>query len=128
MKLKRFYPLFVLFIVLALIGATGSAVYFYRQYTVANKDKIQAQQDTRDFMKAAGSALLLPKEDPVIATVSDKSKLQEQLFFKTAENGDKVFIYPKAGLAVLFRPSIGKVIPVSTIQSNTTPIIPTLPT
>ncbi len=120
MKSKSLFKVLFILIFLLLIGASSAALYFYHQYTTTNKAKLAAAQDMRDYMKVAGGAVLLPQEEPIAATVSDKNKLQSQAFFKSAQNGDKVFIYAKSGLAVLFRPSIGKIVQVSTIQVSDT--------
>lgn len=55
-------------------------------------------------------------ETPTLATVSDVSKLKNQVFFKNAENGDKVLIYTQAGKALLYRPSSKKVIEYSNVS------------
>lgn len=122
MKKRLILTTIAVLFVLGFVAASATAIYFYRQYTIANKDKIEAQKDMKDFLGVAGNALLLPQETPVVATVSDKSKLTEQSFFRSAENGDKVFIYSKDGLAVLFRPGIKKVIQVASIQSTAQPV------
>lgn len=64
-----------------------------------------------------GNLVALPVgETPTLATVSDKSKLANQPFFRQSENGDKVLIYKVAGKAYLYRPSQNRVIDVTTIN------------
>lgn len=63
------------------------------------------------FIDAVQKQIPLPKnEEPMIATVDDKTKLQEQEFFQQAENGDKVLMYKQAKKAFLYRPSTDTVI------------------
>lgn len=59
-------------------------------------------------------------ETPTLATVSDASKVKNQAFFKNAQNGDKVLLYSKAGQAVLYRPSIKKIIAIAPVDLNGT--------
>lgn len=61
--------------------------------------------------------MVLPDEVPTIATVTDKNKLATQPFFKNANDGDKVLIFSVAAKAILFRPELGKIIEVASIQS-----------
>jgi len=69
----------------------------------------------------------LPKdEEPTIATVLDKEKLKDQLFFAKAENGDKVIIYSKNQKAILYRPSINKIIDVAPISIAPPQVTPTV--
>ena len=64
------------------------------------------------------SLILLPQgEEPTVATVADKTKLDSQPFFKDALNGDKVLIYAKAGVAILYRPSLNKIVTVAPVQT-----------
>lgn len=48
-------------------------------------------------------------EQPVVLTVTDKTKVQQE-FLSRAENGDQVMLYYQARKAVLYRPSENKVI------------------
>lgn len=72
----------------------------------------EASKLEKEELVAKTSKLIeLPKnEEPTIATVKDVSKLQNQAFFKNAQNGDKVLIYTQAKRAVLYRESTNKVI------------------
>lgn len=113
-----------------LVGAAGGAGYFYRAYkkTLSEKDSLLSQlsgkapevPEVESVVASVSKLIDLPQgETPTLATVSDKSKLESQTFFKRAENGDKVLIYTTAGKAILFRPSTGKVVDMTAI--NTTP-------
>lgn len=47
--------------------------------------------------------ILLPEETPTIATVTDAEALAaEQPFFRDAQNGDRIMIYPEAERAILY--------------------------
>lgn len=108
-----------LFIILVLIL---SSLYFYFQYQKTKELLQNPQQVTKDQTKklldTIGKLIELPKEEPTIATVTDKNKLNSQSFFKNADNGDKVLIFMAAKKAILYRPSINKIIEVMPIASN----------
>ena len=112
---KKIFPLFLAGII---IGAGG--MYAYSNYVPqadANFDQIQ---------RYVGSMIELPNETPTLATVSDIAKLRDQSFFIKAQNGDKVLIYPNTKLAILYRPSIHKIINIGPItvretQNSSTP-------
>jgi len=100
----------------------SSSIYFYRQYKNTKKmldnPNTQAKNDKEKLIKEVGTLIDLPKEDPIIATVTDKKKLESQPFFAKAENGDRVLIYTKAKKAILYRPSAKKIVEVSQISMN----------
>lgn len=64
-------------------------------------------------------------EKPTIATVADNTKLVGQPFFERAENGDKVLIFKTSNTVVLYRPSIKKVVAVSSIPQGEQTTAPT---
>jgi hypothetical protein len=64
------------------------------------------------IVQKAGEHILLPDEEPALLTVTDKSKIQGQNVLKKAENGDKALVYSKAGLIVVYRPSVDKLVAV----------------
>ena len=62
-------------------------------------------------------------EDPALATVTDATKLQTP-FLKRAHNGDKLLVYEKSGIALIYRPSIDRLVavgPVSIAPANPAP-------
>lgn len=122
-------------IILALIVLAAFSGYFYLQYQNANnllKNPSQASdQEAKAIVSKVGKLMLLPTdENPTIATVSDATKLSDQQFFRNALNGDKVLIFSKAKQAILYRPSINKIIEVAPINLGqnqpASPVVPTL--
>lgn len=63
-----------------------------------------------------GRHYVLPTgEQPTLATVTDKTKLQTP-FLKQADNGDKLLVYEKAAVAIIYRPSIDRIVAVGPVQ------------
>ncbi len=119
MKKKTIFIIIIFSLVV--LGGIGAVVgwFAYQTYRAGGKEKLAAIHDVAEFTKAVGNAVLLPVgEDPVVATVSDKTKLGRQFFFRSAENGDKVFIYTQSSKAILYRPSIHKIVEIASIQGS----------
>jgi len=119
-KLKQFLTwktVIGLILILLFLAAIAAGYYYYNSYNklLKNPDIITKQEV--DWLKEkAGKLMQLPTdEDPSIATVLDKTKLKDQAFFANAENGDKILIYTKAKKAILYRPSINKIIEIMPI-------------
>jgi hypothetical protein len=116
MKLK-----FLLVGVVLLVVLGGVTYYFvqyqYQQNLLLNPNKA-AVEDTKKTLAMVSKFMVLPKEQPTIATVVDKRQLSNQPFFKDAENGDKVLIYLKEKEAIIYRPSTNKIIQVGPININ----------
>lgn len=109
------------FLILILLILAGIAVYFYSQYqntkTLLQNPNQASSEETKTLLTQVGKLIELPTgESPTIATVSDKTKLLDQPFFAKAENGDKVLIYSNAKKAILYRPSINKIIEVAPVN------------
>lgn len=80
------------------------------------------QSEITTLVSEVGTMVVLPEgETPTVATVTDLERLKTQEFFSRAQNGDKVLVYQSARLAVLYRPTIKKVLTVSTVNIGTTP-------
>lgn len=88
-------------------------------YLFARQNSVKTQiseDDTQALLEIIGTHVPLPDdEEPTIATVTDREKLQDQAFFRLAEVGDRVVIYPQSERAILYRPSIDKIIEYSPI-------------
>lgn len=79
----------------------------------------QAQDETQQLVNHLSQFMELPTdEEPTLATVSNVEELQSQVFFKNAQNNDKVLLYAKSGKAILYRPSTKKVIEVSALATG----------
>lgn len=99
-------------LLLLALGFGGTTLYFYREYQFVKSNPDMLPKKELDAITASIKRFMdLPSdEEPTLATVTDKEALKEQDFFKRAENGDKVLLYPKAGKAILYRPSTGRVV------------------
>lgn len=111
-------------LVLVLIVAVASSVYFYTKYK-DSQDQLKhpetvAQAQTNDLIVQVARHTELPQGKPTVATVSDVSKLSNQTFFVNAKNGDKVLIYSEAKKAILYRPSEDKVINIAPLNISDT--------
>jgi hypothetical protein len=72
---------------------------------------------TQQVLEEVGEQMLLPvDEEPTITTVVDLEEVMYQPFFKDAEVGDQVIVYSLARKAILYRPSIKKIIEASSLR------------
>ena len=100
-----------------LLVVTGVAGYFY--YQSRHAAQIADSKEIEELTQTIGKFMELPEgETPTLATVTDKEKLADQTFFLKAENGDKVLIYSQSGKAILYRPSTGKIVDVTSVNVN----------
>jgi len=104
-------------LVLIAIGGVATSLYFSRQYTLLkNNPDTVAQKEIERIIASLGKMIELPSgEVPTMATIIDKEKLKDQLFFRKTENGDVVLAYNQALQAILYRPSVNKIIAVAPI-------------
>lgn len=122
-KLKLHFPKRSLFlpllaVVMALIlSSSGYFLFQKSRFPETNtRTQIEDQKELTKITSHISQTIELPDEQPTLATVSDKSKLQDQPFFRKAENGDKVLFYTQAAKAILYRPSTKKIIDFTTIR------------
>lgn len=91
---------------------------------------VPSEVEVKSLVAKVGQLVLLPEgETPTVATVTDINQVKNQPFFQNAQNGDKVLVYPKAKKAILYRPSIERVIDMAPVNIGTTsataPLTPT---
>jgi hypothetical protein len=107
------------FFVLLLIASIGTSVFLYVKYREANVlANTTAEAEVGIYVNKVGQLMQLPDETPTLATILDKTKLAGQDFFKTAENGDKVLVFMTAKKAILYRPSLNKIIDVVPVYTS----------
>lgn len=124
---KKFLRVLLIIVtVLVALGATGYLGWLYYDA------KVEVRRLTQDPQAAAniaftetvnkiGKLMLLPEDEtPTLATITDVEKLKEQPFFAKSANEDKVLIYTKNKLAILYRPSDNKIIAVGTVNLEAT--------
>lgn len=115
-----------LYLLLIIILAAVPTAYFYSQNKDTEKKLAelkgsfsQKTDDTAELIEQVGKLVFLPTdEQPTIASVSDSEKLRGQAFFAQAQTGDKVLVYNKAKRAILYRPSINKIIEMAPLNSE----------
>lgn len=120
-KITTKKSLVIISVVVAVFGVYGS-FHFYNKYKSLNMDAaLQAKQESDRLISVLGNLMELPKDEtPTIATISDKDKLKDQIFFAQAQNGDILFAYTTSMKAILYRPSSNKIINVASITINQT--------
>lgn len=100
-------------IIILILAAIGGGIWQYRKFVLG-----KTTREIDEVMKAVANLMMLPDEIPTIATVTDETKLTDQNFFKNAKNGDKILIYKLAAKAIIYRPSINKIVEVTAILPN----------
>lgn len=87
------------------------------QLSAQTKEQASQADEARQLSQEVGKLIELPNnETPTIATVVDAEKVNNQAFFKDAQNGDKVLLYASSSKAILYRPSTQKIIEVAPIN------------
>ncbi len=78
-----------------------------------------SEAELRAVVSDVSDLMLLPSDEtPTLATVSDMHALEGQEFFKKAQEGDKVLMYLRSRRAIIYRPSIDKIIEVGPITGD----------
>ncbi len=117
---KRGFPKAGLVIVLGiLVGFIVLVGYIGYKEIKSNNNKSKEAEviSTAEILNRVTMLAEVPYDEiPVIATVKDVEKLNNQVFFSHAQNGDKLLIYNKARRAVLYRPYSNKIIETMTIK------------
>lgn len=122
----------IVVLVLLVIAGFCAAGYFYvkaEEYRTDPQASQQAQKNRAGEVKEkVGKLISVPEDEtPTLATVTDKDKLKDQPFFKDAQDGDVILIFPQAKKAIIYREdenrliNVGPIAITSDTQQGTTP-------
>lgn len=107
----------------ALVLLFGGLSIFLMVSTSESRNKLLSLRSqntnvvTQDLLNKISEITIVPTDEvPTVATITDVSKLKDQVFFSNAENGDKLLVYPRASRAILYRPSTNKVVEAMTVN------------
>ncbi|MFZ2886893.1 MAG: hypothetical protein WA021_03685 [Minisyncoccia bacterium] len=99
---------------IALLALLCVGYLIYRVFFLDAEER--EARESQELVDTVGMLMLLPAdEQPTIATVTDLESLRDQEFFRYAELGDIVLMYPKAQRAILYNPDENKIIEVAPI-------------
>jgi hypothetical protein len=108
-------------LVVLLLAAVG--ILGWKYYQVTRDVNRSAAKTSQRITQAVSKIYLVPNnEQPTVAVIQDKGKLGNQEFFKQAQNGDYILVYPKAKVALVYRERTNQLInlgPLSSDQSHT---------
>ncbi len=108
------------------------SVFLFGQYRAA-EHKLRAggiptaSKQVTDVITKVRKLIILPADEtPTVATVKNADKLKGQSFFVSAKEGDKVVVYSREKLAILYRPSVNQIVTVQSVSvsPNTAPTQP----
>ncbi|MBN1915582.1 hypothetical protein JW796_01125 [Candidatus Dojkabacteria bacterium] len=119
---KRDSVLVVLLVVCILV-AGGLGLLYYKEKQKAVNPTVAAGEEANFLKRQVEKHILLPDEEPGIATVVDVDKLRESNpeFYADAKNGHKLLVYKNK--AILYDPEKDRIVnvaPVVTTDTETT--------
>lgn len=108
----------IIALLIALLAiAVGVGAYFYQKATEIPEEQAALELDA--IVERVGQLMILPEgETPTLATVSDPEKLKGQSFFARAQKGDAVLIYAAALKAILYNPTLNKIVEIAPVNAG----------
>lgn len=109
---KKFIVIALLIVLLASIGFAGYDYFLAKKYIfkIVSTEE-QVKKEVVAVTKIIRQSIdLPPDEKAVMATVTDIDQLKDQQFFRSAQNGDVVLMYPESGKALIYRPKDKRVV------------------
>lgn len=114
---RRFLrPLIALVIVGLLVFFAYEYAHTKNQLEKLSNPKTATESATQQLINSVSKLMQLPNnETPVLASINNAASLRSQggfarYFYANAQNGDKLLIYTKNNLGVIYRPSTNKII------------------
>lgn len=87
---------------------------------ISNLVKTPNYDDVSIVTSALAKHTILPDEEPILATVTDKSALKTP-FLQESQNGDRIIIYPKAKKVIIYRPSVDRIVNIGPVDVDNIP-------
>ena len=104
-------------IIVVLAALSGFLFWKYTNIKTGEDTQAEAKATSQRIIGQVGQLYLLPEgEEPTVAQVQDKTRLDNQVFFSKAKDGDYILIYKKAKLALIYREDADKLINVGPIN------------
>lgn len=110
LKISVFILLFLL------LGALAGGAYWFWAYQKAVSNN--PVEERRQLVQVLGASVILPNEEPQIATVQDAKKLSNPLLASKAQDGDKLLVFNIAKRIYIYRPAQKKLVDILTIQTD----------
>lgn len=97
---------------LVIIILLSLCAWLYYQYQQAMHAPNLAQQ----LVVRIGGVVQLPKETPILLTITDKTKLGTSPLAQQVENGDQLLVFNKARQVIIYHPATQKVTGMLTVR------------
>ena len=115
MKKKHLIIAIIAAVIVLLLCIIGLLTWKYQQVS-KNPEDTAKKTSARIIDKITKLYLVPTKEEPTVAQIQDKNKLDDQEFFKHAKNGDYLLIYQKERLALIYREEANKLVNVGPVN------------
>jgi cytoskeletal protein RodZ len=85
---------------------------------VSQKEKDETK--SKDVISRVSDLFVTPSETPLVVAIEDKEQIADNKeFFKNAVVGDYLVVYRKAGMAVIYRENVDKIVNAGSINGIT---------
>jgi type II secretory pathway pseudopilin PulG len=116
-RLKLEKPTLIALIVIAMLLIVIAILGWKYMATTKTSAADEQQQTISRVLQGVGTIYELPTdEEPTVAQIQDKTKLENQEFFKKSRNGDYLLLYKKNRLALVYREATKKLVIVGPIN------------
>jgi hypothetical protein len=104
-------------LIVLLIGAGTFFWHSSRKADVPDTSPTEELSRADQVIQKVSKLYLVPtNETPTVAELQDVTKLADQAFYKKANNGDYLLVYKEAALALIYRPSLAKLVNAGSIS------------
>lgn len=108
--------LIIVVAIVFVVVAVAAGFFALQFFALKSNPEIADDEASKRIISKVENIYMLPEGQPTVAKVQDKDKLNGQVFFDKAENGDYLVIYSDAKLALLYREEANKLVNVGPIS------------